>query len=217
MAQGLPTLRALLVLPLLLALPARADGPTDAVELTVHREHYGDRCITGYLAVGGVPIVYTLERSWVGNLPSVSAVPSGTYHATLRYDHEDGWRLEMQDVKFRKNIQIHIGNWPKDSHGCVLVGTSVDPEKCEVLSSAVAYEKLKRAFHVAADNSVQGDRRIVVKFSGEKSAEPSHCKKGLDHCDKSSDCCSGCCNGYFNICGTPAPCAGNTGKRCCPI
>jgi hypothetical protein len=53
---------------------------------------------------------------------------------------------------------------------------------------------------------------------GEKrSSDGSSCKKGLDRCDRNSDCCTGCCNGYFNMCGTPKPCSGGSGKMCCPI
>jgi Family of unknown function (DUF5675) len=70
--------------------------------LTIHREHSDSNCTSGYLAVNGAIQAYTLERPSQGNA-------SGTYKGILRYDHKDQWRIELQGVPGRTNVQIHTG------------------------------------------------------------------------------------------------------------
>src|SRR5262245_61624748 len=61
-------------------------------KLTVYRQYPGKKCTSGYLEVDGTIVSYTLERPWADNQQNISSIPSGTYHAHLRYDHSDNWR-----------------------------------------------------------------------------------------------------------------------------
>lgn len=67
---------------------------------------------------------FTCEEPWKGNAPQVSCIPAGTYecvpHDTERFP--DVW--EVTGVPGRSAILIHSGNTIKDTHGCILVGTS---------------------------------------------------------------------------------------------
>jgi hypothetical protein len=68
----------------------------------------------------------TLERPWLGNLHDVSCIPAGTYTA-VRFPKGSGKRdydvFKLTDVPARDDVELHIGNLPKDTEGCILIGT----------------------------------------------------------------------------------------------
>ena len=114
--------------------------------------------LIGELYANGSFICYTLELAWLWNEKNKSCVPRGKYNAFLRHDHKDKWRIELIGVPGqRENVQIHIGNFPKDSLGCVLVGTAYTPDA--VWDSQGAYAKLEAAYRHALGP-------ITVEFKG---------------------------------------------------
>ena len=144
----------------LVAAPALAQAA--AFTLTIARKHKASDCTSGYLAVNGKVIAYTLERPWKGNAPLISAIPDGSYPGTLRYDHPDRWRIELQGVPGRTNVQIHTGNTPDDTEGCILVGLSLGADLCSVQESKKAYEALKLAFYGSANPAATPNKSINV-------------------------------------------------------
>lgn len=131
-------------------------------KLTIARKHRDANCTSGYLAVNGKIIAYTLERPWLGNAPLISSIPEGSYGATLRYDHPDKWRIELTGVPKRTNVQIHTGNTPDNTEGCILVGLKLGPDLCSVLDSKKAYEALRTAFYGSPNPSSTPNKRITV-------------------------------------------------------
>lgn len=94
--------------------------------------------------------IMTLERPWVDNKPEISCIPADMYEVKYR-DSDLTKRLtsgkhtktfQIVDVEGRTNIMIHIGNFIKNSLGCVLVGMSHGRASGEdtVWSSAKAFE-----------------------------------------------------------------------------
>lgn len=80
------------------------------------------------LGEDGVPHSVTLELPWVGNHRSVSCIPAGTYEAQ-RYRspaHGNTDVFLLTNVPGRDAIEIHVGNIPSDSRGCILIGASFD-------------------------------------------------------------------------------------------
>lgn len=72
-----------------------------------------------------VIVCKTLELPDKGNQHTVSRIPAGTYICRRYHSPKRGYDVfELQDVPGRDAIEIHIGNWPKNTDGCVLVGTS---------------------------------------------------------------------------------------------
>ena len=139
------------------------DAAEDFV-LTISRKHSDGKCTSGYLLVNGKVVCYALERAQLGNIPEISAIPAGSYPGHLRYDHSDKWRIELEKVPGRTHVQIHIGNVPSDSKGCILVGESMDAaDLCKVAASAKAYAKLKKEFYGTETPNATPDKRIVVK------------------------------------------------------
>lgn len=117
------------------------------------------RSIVGKLYANGEYICYTLELAWFWNASYVSCIPPGQYGGYVRHDKADGWRIQLNGVPGpRTGVQIHIGNYPRDIEGCILVGTSYAPDF--VSNSHQAYNLLKAAYHSSTNKVVR------VKFEG---------------------------------------------------
>ncbi|NVJ27335.1 hypothetical protein HUW62_39580 [Myxococcus sp. AM011] len=111
--------------------------------IEIRRSMTTSACRTGYLLVDGMAIGYTLEPGALApDATSLTSIPNGDYDAFIRVDKKK-WRLELKDVPRYKNAQIHIGNDPKDTAGCVLVGLKVSVDQCRVTDSAPALKKLQ--------------------------------------------------------------------------
>jgi hypothetical protein len=135
-----------------------ADYLQGKFQIVIRRKHSFAESIIGELYVNGAFLCHTLELAWLWNAKNKSCVPPGEYRAYLRFDHKDKWRIELLNVPGnRQNVQIHIGNYPKDVLGCVLVGTSFAADT--VLDSTKAYKKLKAAYR-------KHPGPISVKFEG---------------------------------------------------
>lgn len=85
----------------------------------------------------GVPVA--IWKSW-----GKAAVPAGTYRieiATFTGDHGESYDAPLlENVPGFAGVYIHIGNYPQDTDGCILVGTT--PGDDEVDDSQVAFDAL---------------------------------------------------------------------------
>jgi len=92
----------------------------------------------------GSKVSNTLELAYRNNLNQISAIKSGTYEGFVRMDGPRGWRVELVGTEDRKHIQLHIGNRPSDTVGCILpgVGNSTD-SSCQIAGSKDAMAKLR--------------------------------------------------------------------------
>lgn len=111
---------------------------------------------------------HTLELPWLDNLNDKSCIPSGSYPATIRTDGTKGWRIELQKTGDRKNVQIHVGNKPKDIQGCILLGKTVSTDW--VGESKKAMGELK-AYIASGKAPVNIRVEIVDTFARNMSAE----------------------------------------------
>lgn len=84
-------------------------------EATLGRLYYPD---------GRSKFVYTLEPPWRGNEPFESCIPEGLYRIT-RDTFRGELNFRLHGVLDRTDIEIHFGNWPRDTKGCPLVGQAV--------------------------------------------------------------------------------------------
>jgi hypothetical protein len=94
----------------------------------------------------------------------LSSIPVGTYNGILRYDHSDQWRIELQGVPGRTNVQIHTGNTPDDTEGCIIIGKELDASLCAIKAgtSKPAYDALKAAFYGSSNPVSTPDKTITV-------------------------------------------------------
>ena len=96
------------------------------------------------------PLGSTLELPWRNNLNEISRIPTGAYKASTRSDGDLGWRIELDSVPTRDHVQIHLGNFPKNSIGCILLGTGRSaPSGCMVTGSAQALTELRSRYGTA--------------------------------------------------------------------
>jgi hypothetical protein len=148
----------------IISLFALAAAKAADFSLTINREYSGRDCTSGYLAVDGTIQAYALELPWQNNAPLISSIPAGSYPGILRYDHSDQWRIELTGVPGRDHVQIHTGNTPDDTEGCILIGKDLGPGLCKIKAgtSKPAYADLKRAFYGTDSPVSTPDKTITV-------------------------------------------------------
>lgn len=134
------------------------------MKISIVRTSTNNNSITGELYVDDEFICYTLELPFQDNKSQISSIPTGKYGTILRYDHPDQWRIELTETDTRKNIQIHIGNFPKNTQGCILVGGEVFPQENRLGKSLAAYTKLKTAFYGAPNPNATPHIDLVVEI-----------------------------------------------------
>lgn len=70
-------------------------------------------------------VCVTLELPWLGNLHNVSCIPAAEYPYHRYMSPKRGYEVVMlDDVPDRSAIELHIGNLPHDTDGCILLGTA---------------------------------------------------------------------------------------------
>ena len=139
------------------------------MELTLKRIARKDTYTIGRLYIDGVRFCDTLEDTDRGldqsmSLPvlrakkrrGITAIPTGRYKVTLdvkspkfsqkkAYDFCKGYLPRLINVPAYDGVLIHIGNYPKDTEGCILVGKNT--KVGAVLESTITfkdlYERLK--------------------------------------------------------------------------
>lgn len=76
----------------------------------------------GVLLIDGFPLCATLEQNWEDNKRNVSCIPTGTYKASVWHSPTRGDTIRLHDVPDRDSILVHVGNFPRDTKGCILPG-----------------------------------------------------------------------------------------------
>jgi hypothetical protein len=134
------------------------------MKLLVKRITKTEQYTIGKLYIDGVYFCDTLEDTDRGLTQSMSlteitskkmkgetAIPAGIYKITLdvvspKYSTRDAYKFcggklpRLLNVPGYEGILIHIGNYPKDTEGCLLVGKN--SVKGAVLESTATFKKL---------------------------------------------------------------------------
>lgn len=93
--------------------------------LTVTRVWRTDNSTCGMLDIDGVFQAYTLEPRTDQYQGKPYCIPTGTYDLILLPSPHFGCVTpHVQNVPGFSEIEIHWGNFPKDTEGCTLVGRS---------------------------------------------------------------------------------------------
>ena len=119
------------------------------MKATITRTRFTDKSVTGLLALDAVFQCYVLEPPQRAEKPC--CIPAGTYQCILMWSsHFQRVVPHVLNVPGFTNIEWHHGNYPKDTEGCALVGTSRGPDS--VLNSDQAFvemmSKLPQQFEV---------------------------------------------------------------------
>jgi Family of unknown function (DUF5675) len=125
------------------------------MNLTVQRRWLTLNSTQGELSIAGDDRfkLYTLEPVTRADTVKPRAIPAGTYPLTIRYSPKHGRLIpHVEDVPGFEEIEIHIGNFPKDTIGCTVVGRTRQADA--VLQSHAAFDDLfGRLFAAAAENT----------------------------------------------------------------
>ncbi len=83
---------------------------------------YLDNNLNGKVDRGDKYLCNTLELPWRNNQRNISSIPAGIYALEERRSTRHKSHYHVKDVPNRDYILVHIGNSPKDTAGCILVG-----------------------------------------------------------------------------------------------
>lgn len=125
----------------------------------------------GFLSIDGTPYCFTLEdEKRTTKVKGETRIAAGTYQIKFRkegghhakYAKDFGvmhhGMLELQNVPNFQFILIHIGNFEKDTDGCLLVGETANSNHT-IGSSTVAY---KRVYPVIAAALLKGEEVTIT-------------------------------------------------------
>lgn len=80
---------------------------------------------TGGLLIGPSGMrLYSLELPWKNNTLRISCIPEGKYKCVWHNSPKFGWTYLVTGTEPRTQILFHVGNYPKNSWGCILLGKS---------------------------------------------------------------------------------------------
>ncbi len=125
------------------------------MKIEVLRYNTAEDYTDGMLFVDGKFKCYTLEDGFNEyKIPNVTRIPDGKYKMTLRtaggfhgrykkrYGNAHKGMLWVRDVPNFKYILIHVGNTPKDTAGCLLVGDQPIRDEAFIAGSRKTYEDI---------------------------------------------------------------------------
>lgn len=119
------------------------------MKITITRLDATDRGIFGHLTLDSGPFnCVTLENH-------VLSIPEGIYPITMYASPDHGMATVplLHNVPGRSFVEIHWGNWEKDSKGCILVGSERDGWAID--SSQEAFNDLMTQLKGCNDISVE--------------------------------------------------------------
>lgn len=125
------------------------------MDLEVTRLFKTDKSTIGVLVAQSASFIrltaYSLEPPIRTDDVKPRAIPVGVYKVTLYQSPKRGYKVALlHDVAGFEAIEIHIGNFPKDTEGCILLGNHRGPD--EVLDSEVIFQKLMALLEEAESN-----------------------------------------------------------------
>lgn len=105
------------------------DGSPDGGKNIVYqRETETDQSTTGSFTIPGTDIKgFFIEPAGPSTTEANldKRIPAGTYKLILNPGKKYGLRLFNDQVPFKRAVLIHVGNYPNNTRGCLLPGTSV--------------------------------------------------------------------------------------------
>lgn len=114
------------------------------MRLELIRKQYREGSTVGHLLVDGTFECFTLEDGVRRNkVFGETAIPPGHYKVTIEPSKAFKRDLpRLHNVPGFEGILIHVGNEPKNTHGCILVGARWTEGKERIEGSKLAFDPL---------------------------------------------------------------------------
>ena len=125
----------------------------------LYREKFNDKCILGTLIFDGFTCV-TLELPDKENQRDISCILEGDYICKKIVSPKFGLVFQILNVSCRSNVLFHVGNYPNDTHGCILVGLSWGGNNKFITDSRAALDIMT--------NFLKKEKGFKLKITGEK-------------------------------------------------
>lgn len=116
--------------------------------MILQRVYSNDHYTYGVLSPHRTPMFVTLELPWRGNQRKRSRIPDGSYDCEAINHKKFGQTIWVKDVPGRDGILFHVGNYAKDTEGCILVGRW--------------YATTKPGMIIDSRNSMEEFRRVLM-------------------------------------------------------
>jgi hypothetical protein len=134
------------------------------MKIKVTREVFTGKSTIGSLYVNGIFECYTLEDVVRPNGTKVfgeTAIPKGVYKVIVDMSNRFKRMLpHILGVPQFDGIRIHPGNTDKDTHGCILVGTT--RQKDFIGNSRLAFD----ALFAKIQSAIQKGEEITIEITG---------------------------------------------------
>ena len=94
-------------------------------DLFLNRRIFTDKSTVGKLIMEELEIFILEDRARNVKIYGETCIPAGTYQLEIRQSGRYGRPMPyLLNVPFYEGIMIHWGNFPKDTNGCLLTGTT---------------------------------------------------------------------------------------------
>jgi Family of unknown function (DUF5675) len=123
------------------------------MKIIVKRDIFTPISTTGIMTIDGVFECFTMEPPVKHDGTKPRCIPTGTYPVTIRWSKKFERNMpHIENVSGFDAIEIHWGNFPHDTDGCTLVGTSRSENLIRNSRAAfeVLFDKLETA-HVRGE------------------------------------------------------------------
>ena len=133
---------------------------------------------TGYFCDTLEP--HCIDWSKEGKVEGKTAIPEGRYKVKVGWSPKWGRRVPwLMRVPHFNGIQIHTGNLPKHTRGCILVGSA---EKNVLVDSRIVFGKLMKKLNMEKDIEIVVTREDKEDAADdeEEAAEPEYLGEKLE-------------------------------------
>lgn len=128
------------------------------MEIRVVRNHSYAACVQSQVLIDGAPKFYGLEPPLEPFHGGPVCIPEGSYEVWLRWSPKHSmWVPAVIGVQGRMDIEIHSGNEPQDTTGCLCVGCGSQPGY--ITESRFALGALMEGIKQAIPNE-----RVVIRY-----------------------------------------------------
>jgi hypothetical protein len=139
------------------------------MRLLLVRKEFSPESTIGELSIDDVFECFTLEDAVRPvKIQGKTAIPEGSYEVAITFSNRFQRLLPLLlDVPDFEGVRIHPGNTPRDTEGCILVGTTKGPQPDFIGNSRAAFGILFAKLEVALQ---QG--KVFIDVTGQLDGRP---------------------------------------------